>query len=266
MANLYKANKKGGITPTGTKQITSNGTHDVTAYDSAEVNVPSESPNLQTKTITAGTSAKTVQPDSGYDGFSEVTVNPTPSQTKSVTATTSTQFVTPDSGNLLSQVTVNPQSHTQNINYTSNGAKDLGANHDVRYVNINVPSSGYNYGWDSETTLWTNSNPTSSSGFANQTVPLNYSMSNYNYIKIYGHVSNSNSSEIYTIVKRSDFTATGSSSNSTSVALGARSSGGVSITRTAWYVSSTEVGFSAGFSASGIIPQACIPTKITGLR
>ena len=32
---------EGGIVPTGTKQITSNGTHDVTNFSSAEVNVPS---------------------------------------------------------------------------------------------------------------------------------------------------------------------------------------------------------------------------------
>ena len=239
MSNLFRANKKGA----------------------PSINVQS------TKIVTAGTSQETFTPDTGYDAMEKVVVNPTPFQTKSVTATTSVQTVSPDSGKFLSQVTVNPQIHSQTMYYSSNGTKDLGENNNVRYVNINVPtSSGYNYGWDSETTLWTNSNPTSGSGFPNQTVSLNFSMANYNYIKIYGHISNAESTEIYTIVKLSDFISTGSTAHSTSVALGARSSGGVSITRTVWYVSSTEVGFSAGFSASGVIPQACIPTKITGLR
>lgn len=103
--------------------------------------------NLQTKTITAGTSSQTVQPDSGFDGFSEVTVDPTPSQTKSVTATTSQQTVTPDSGKLLNSVTVNPQSHSgTSSTYTSNGTKDLGANHNIRYVSISVPSSAPTFG------------------------------------------------------------------------------------------------------------------------
>lgn len=43
----------GGITPTGTKTITTNGTHDVTAYASASVNVPTGITPSGTKTITA---------------------------------------------------------------------------------------------------------------------------------------------------------------------------------------------------------------------
>ena len=42
----------GGITPTGTKTITTNGTHDVTAYASASVNVPTGITPTGTKTIT----------------------------------------------------------------------------------------------------------------------------------------------------------------------------------------------------------------------
>lgn len=63
-------------------------------------------------------------------------------QSKTVTATTSTQTVTPDSGyDGLSQVTVNPQIHDgTSSSYTTNGTKDLGASHSIRYVDIDVPA------------------------------------------------------------------------------------------------------------------------------
>ena len=60
----------------------------------------------QTKTVTAGTSNKTVTPDEGYL-LSSVTVAPTPTQNKSATPTTSTQTIKPDTNYHLGQVTVN---------------------------------------------------------------------------------------------------------------------------------------------------------------
>ena len=60
----------------------------------------------ETKTVTAGTSASTVNRTSGKY-MTSVTVSPTPSQTKTVTMTSSPLTITPDSGKLLSSVTVN---------------------------------------------------------------------------------------------------------------------------------------------------------------
>lgn len=80
-----------------TKTITANGTYSASSdnadgYSSVTVNVPSGGGTMQTKTVTPTTSQQTVQPDSGYDGLSQVTVNPIPSQyivpsgNKSITA------------------------------------------------------------------------------------------------------------------------------------------------------------------------------------
>lgn len=82
-ATGIKATDDGGtvrtfIRPVGTKNITSNGTSDVTAYATVSVAVPSGSPNLQTvtKSYTPTESAITeaVTADSGYDGMDTVNV------------------------------------------------------------------------------------------------------------------------------------------------------------------------------------------------
>ena len=81
----------GGITPTGTINITTNGTHDVTNYASANVNVSSSTPSLQAKTnISPTTSSQTITADSGYDGLSSVQINAMPSGSATTPATTVT--------------------------------------------------------------------------------------------------------------------------------------------------------------------------------
>lgn len=131
-------NKTGTSTKYTPTEMVSSGIDDV-----YQAGVSAGTPT-QTKTVTAGTSAITVSPDSGY-ALSSVTVNPTPSESKSITATTSQQTVTPDSGKVLSSVTVNPQNHSGiYIPAANTASNDMGANHNRRYIDTSgmyVPAS-----------------------------------------------------------------------------------------------------------------------------
>lgn len=129
------------IIPSNTKTITTNGTHDVTAYASASVDVQ---PTLQAKEVNPSTSEQTITPDAGTYGLSSVKVNAIQTEEKT---TATNGDVTPTSGKYLSKVTVNVQPTLQEKTATPTKSSqtitaDTG-NYGLSKVTINPISDEY---------------------------------------------------------------------------------------------------------------------------
>ena len=127
----------------GPKTITVNGVYEaiddnLDGYDEVTVNVP-QNATLGVKNITAN--GDYYASADSLDGYSRVSVDvpgggSTLQANKTVTATTSQQIVQPDQGyDGLEQVTVNPQVHTATYTPAENtAANDMGVNNNYRYV------------------------------------------------------------------------------------------------------------------------------------
>ena len=144
-----------GAIQTETKSVTSNGTYKPTNgkyFSSVTVNVPSETFNTQTKTVTPTESTQTVSPDNGYNGLSSVTVNPISSTyIGSAVPTKGATTITPNSnsqtaissgtyatGNItVSAVPTETKSITANGTYTPSNGKYFSS------VNVNVVGDAF---------------------------------------------------------------------------------------------------------------------------
>ena len=124
MANAISSISGGGITPTGTINITTNGTHDVTTYASAYVSVSGGggSPTIDSLSVTPTTSEQTFN-SSSVDGYKPVVVAAMPSGTVTAPATISGSSATVSTGintlTLSKTVSVTPSVST--AGYVSSG-------------------------------------------------------------------------------------------------------------------------------------------------
>lgn len=140
--------------------------------------------------------------------------------------------------------------------YTTNGEKTITGleNNTGVKIKINVSASF------SETTLWTNPNPSSS--YAASDEPLNYSMNNYSYIKIYYKYSTTNSEESSIMVPPSALYNKPYSTVTVFPSLSLRNGSTLRYRQVNGTTSATQIHFGNESNGSN---TNLIPTKITGL-
>lgn len=131
------------IIPDGTLEVTHNGTYDAARYASVEVDVPTDEPTLQEKSVSPSEQAEAVTPDAGYDGLSRVDVSAIPSDyvgtavARPAALVTSGKTVTAPAGYYAEDKTADVQTATQatpSITIGNNGLITASAQQSEGYV------------------------------------------------------------------------------------------------------------------------------------
>ena len=121
-----------------------------------------------------------------------------------------------------------------------------------------------------ETTLWTNSSP--SSAFSAQTVSLSQTVNNFKFIKIIFYNSTSQDESTETIISTSKLKALSNNTNSANFYRGASPayfSSNVAQIREFYYSNTTTIGFTSTFRVNNATSGSnsnCIPYKIIGIN
>ena len=119
-----------------------------------------------------------------------------------------------------------------------------------------------------ETVLWTNPNPTSSSGFANQTVTLSDNISNYKYISIKGAINYVQSERTDYFFEASQFPHFTANQAYPQPYIGFYNNN--YFLRLALYISDTQIAFDLGMRIIGANKTwdntVCIPISISGWK
>lgn len=183
----------GGIVPSGTINITTNGTHDVYNYANALVSVSSETPTLQAKSVSytpiEESQTNTVLPDVGYDGLSQVTID-------------------------LDAI----DSNYIGSNITRNTSSDLS----VSGATVTVPSGFYEDGASASVTTTTHSTPTASINSTTGLVTASHTQTT-------GYVTGGTTTGTLQLTTQAAKTVTPSTSSQTAVAAGRYTTGAVSV-------------------------------------
>ena len=173
---------------------------------------------LQTKTVSPSTSSQTIEPDTGYDGLSSVTVNAIQTETKSATPSGTAQTITPSSGKYLTSVSVGAIS----ANYVGSGitqrsSTDLTASG----ATVNVPAGYYSTAASKSVSTTTHPDPTVSVG--------SDGLITASHTQTTGYVTGGTTTATSQLSTQAAKTVTPTSSSQTAVAAGKYTTGAVTV-------------------------------------